>query len=50
MPAALVTSQLETLEPPGSGERAVALDAALPPDEIIGRFLEVVSQVDAGES
>jgi gluconokinase len=50
MPAALVTSQLETLEPPGSSERAVALDAALPPDEIIERFLEVVSPVDAGES
>jgi gluconokinase len=45
MPAALVESQLETLEPPESDERAVTLDASLRPDAIIDDFLlEVVRQ------
>jgi gluconokinase len=30
MPASLLASQLQTLEPPGSDERAITLDAALP--------------------
>ena len=34
MPASLLTSQLETLEPPGPDERAVTFDAALPAEQI----------------
>ena len=34
MPPSLLASQLATLEPPGSDERAVTLDAALPASEI----------------
>jgi gluconokinase len=34
MPASLLQSQLATLEPPGSDERALTLDIARPPDEL----------------
>jgi len=34
MPSSLLESQLQTLEPPGAGEQAITLDAALPPAEI----------------
>ena len=34
MPSSLLDSQLQTLEPPGANERAITLDAALPPVEI----------------
>ena len=34
MPSSLLDSQLQTLEPPGADERAITLDAALPPAEI----------------
>jgi gluconokinase len=42
MPADLVASQFETLEPPGPDERAVTVDAALTPDQIITAFLAQV--------
>ena len=34
MPASLLASQLETLEPPGLDERAVTFDAAIPAEQI----------------
>lgn len=34
MPASLLESQLQTLEPPGADERAITLSAALPADQI----------------
>ncbi|MEO8155844.1 MAG: gluconokinase [Rhizobacter sp.] len=34
MPASLLGSQLQTLEPPEADERAITLDASLPPDQI----------------
>jgi carbohydrate kinase (thermoresistant glucokinase family) len=34
MPASLLTSQLETLEPPGADERAASFDGALPPEQL----------------
>ena len=34
MPSSLLDSQLQTLQPPGADERAITLDAALPPAEI----------------
>jgi gluconokinase len=34
MPSSLLESQLQTLEPPASDERAITLDAALPPAEL----------------
>lgn len=38
MPASLLTSQLATLEPPDSDERALTLDAALP----VSRLVDIV--------
>jgi carbohydrate kinase (thermoresistant glucokinase family) len=37
MPASLLASQLQALEPPGPDERAVTLDAALPTEELVTR-------------
>ena len=37
MPPALLDSQLATLEAPGTDEPAIAIDIALPPDEIVAR-------------
>ncbi len=34
MPASLLQSQLQTLEPPGADEHAIAFDATLPPEAI----------------
>lgn len=34
MPGSLLDSQLQTLQPPGTDEHAITLDAALPPAEI----------------
>ncbi|MEP7098964.1 MAG: gluconokinase [Burkholderiales bacterium] len=34
MPSSLLASQLQTLQPPGADERAITLDAALPPAEL----------------
>ena len=34
MPASLLASQLQTLEPPGTDERGITLDAALPAEHI----------------
>ena len=34
MPASLLASQLETLEPPGADERAVTFDAAIPAEQV----------------
>jgi carbohydrate kinase (thermoresistant glucokinase family) len=36
MPASLLQSQLDTLEPPGADERAIALNIAAGPDELVG--------------
>jgi gluconokinase len=43
MPAELVESQFETLEPPEEDERAVELDASLPPEQIVDRFIEAIN-------
>jgi gluconokinase len=43
MPAELVASQFEELEPPDIDERAVELDASLPPEQIVDRFLEEIN-------
>lgn len=40
MPASLVDSQFDDLEPLGADERGVVVDLALPVDEIVTRFLE----------
>lgn len=43
MPASLLQSQLDTLEPPGADESAVTLDIAQPPDVLVAQarhFLE----------
>ena len=37
MPPSLLASQLVTLEPPGTDERAIAIDIALPSEEIVKR-------------
>jgi gluconokinase len=37
MPATLLDSQLATLEAPGADERALTLDAALPPEQLAAR-------------
>ena len=37
MPVSLLTSQLQTLEPPGPDERAVTLDATQPPAQLAER-------------
>ena len=34
MPPSLLTSQLQTLEPPGADERCITLDATMPPESI----------------
>ena len=39
MPHELVSSQFDTLEPPGEDERAVQVDASLPPASIVDEFL-----------
>ena len=44
MPASLLQSQLDTLEPPGADEDAITLDIALPPATLVAqarRFLEI---------
>jgi gluconokinase len=43
MPAELVESQFEELEPPDTDERAVELDASLPPEQIVDRFIEAIN-------
>lgn len=40
MPASLVDSQFDALEPLGADERGVVVDLALPVDAIVARFLE----------
>jgi gluconokinase len=39
MPAGLVESQFVALEPPGDDERAVDVDASLPPERIVDQFV-----------
>jgi carbohydrate kinase (thermoresistant glucokinase family) len=39
MPASLLASQLEALEPPGIDELAITLDLALPPDRVAQRAI-----------
>lgn len=45
MPASLVASQFEALEPPTADEQAICIDSSLPPDEIIAEFVEGVRDV-----
>ena len=40
MPASLLQSQLDTLEPPAPDEHAIALDIALPPAELVARAVQ----------
>lgn len=40
MPASLLDSQLDTLEPPGADEAAVSVDVAASPPEIAGTIIE----------
>ena len=40
MPAALLDSQLATLEPPDADERFVQIDASLPPEVQTGEILD----------
>ena len=44
MPGSLLESQLQTLEPPSADERAITLDAALPPAEIAARAAAWLAQ------
>ncbi len=46
MPAALLRSQLATLEPPGPDEAAVTLDIAAPPDVLVEECLARLRHVD----
>ena len=39
MPASLLRSQFEELEPPESDERAITEETSKPPDEIVARFM-----------
>ncbi|MCX7260645.1 MAG: gluconokinase [Burkholderiales bacterium] len=38
MPPSLLTSQLQTLEPPGSDEPAITLDIAMPTDQLVAHI------------
>ncbi len=40
MPASLLQSQLDTLEPPAPDEHPIALDIALPPAELVARAVQ----------
>ena len=44
MPGSLLESQLQTLEPPRADERAITLDAALPPADIAARAAAWLAQ------
>ncbi len=44
MPAMLLDSQLETLEPPGTDERAVVVEASSPPEAIVRTFLDTIDR------
>jgi carbohydrate kinase (thermoresistant glucokinase family) len=44
MPAALLQSQLDILEPPGADEQALAADVAEPPADIVGRVLRQLQE------
>lgn len=50
MPASLLTSQLQTLEPPGADERAVTFEAALAPDQIAALAATWLAQPHPPES
>jgi gluconokinase len=43
MPASLVTSQLDTLEPLGSDESGSALDLSHPVDDIVDEFITTLT-------
>ena len=43
MPASLLQSQLDTLEPPGEDERAITLDIATPPEGQVAEALKQLS-------
>jgi carbohydrate kinase (thermoresistant glucokinase family) len=44
MPASLLQSQLDTLEPPGPDEAPIAADIALPPETILAQLLARLRQ------
>ena len=39
MPASLLTSQFEALEPPGAEERAIVVDVAQPPEAVVAEIV-----------
>jgi carbohydrate kinase (thermoresistant glucokinase family) len=43
MPASLLQSQLDTLEPPGADESAFVLDIAAPPEQLVRQLLRLLS-------
>lgn len=47
MPVSLLTSQLQTLEPPGADERAMTFDTALAPAQIAERAATWLAQLPA---
>jgi gluconokinase len=50
MPASLLQSQFDTLEPPDPDERAVAVDTGQPPDEIVDAFLAAIRSHPPGDA
>jgi gluconokinase len=50
MPAALLDSQFDTLEPPQPDEQAVELDTSCRPDEIVDEFLDHIRIGPTGKS
>jgi gluconokinase len=44
MPASLLQSQFDALEPPGDDERAISEDVSQPPEAMVSDFLERVAQ------
>lgn len=48
MPASLLASQLETLEPPGADERALTFDVAQPPEAIVEAIRNALVQQFVG--
>jgi gluconokinase len=49
MPASLLRSQFETLEPPGADERAVSEDVGRQPAEMVADFLATIARRTADE-
>lgn len=50
MPPALLSSQIEALEPPGEAEDAVAVSAQGSPGEVVDRILSALDPLDGGSA